>query len=249
MACLVCGNPKTVKSHLTPRAFTLDIRGDDSRAYAGSLAFEGTRFTQAGTFDRSILCSVHEQMLGPCDDYAVDWVRRVGRDAGTALNGAMMQLPNPRPDLLLKFVCSHIWRHAVSDQNSAFDMDLGPWETRLRELIFGSGSRYNPTFHIFRQRWMSEGTECKELIVPPYRLPGQGKRRWEFDLGGLLWFLRLNERQVDGRIEHLKANDKDPVPILVLDDRELTERPGVVDIGVNMFRDHYARDERDDGCE
>ncbi len=247
MTCLVCGDPATVKSHLTPRAFTLDIRGADTRAYEGSLALEGTRYTQAGTFDRTILCDVHEQALRECDDYAIDWVRRVSTEARASHEGMLLHMPNPRPDLLLRFVCSHIWRHAVSPQNRAFDMDLSAWEWQLRQLIFGSGSRYNPTFHIFRQRWTSEGAELKELLVAPHRLPGQGRRRWEFDLGGLLWVLRLNERHVDHGLESLKANGADPVRILVLDDRELTDRPGVLDIAVNMFRERYLREQREAG--
>ncbi|MFL6844322.1 MAG: hypothetical protein ACJ8ER_05515 [Allosphingosinicella sp.] len=110
---------------------------------------------------------------------------------------------------------------------------------------FWNGSGYNPSLHIFRQRWTSEGVELKELLMAPHRIPGQGKRRWEFDLGGLLWVLRLNERHVDHTIEGLKANDVDPVPILVLDDRELMERPGVVDIGINMFRQDYLCEQRE----
>ncbi|HEX8620619.1 MAG TPA: hypothetical protein VF718_01480 [Allosphingosinicella sp.] len=155
----------------------------------------------------------------------------------------LLLLPNPKPNLLLKFICSHIWRHAVSPQNHAYDMDLGPWEWQLRQLIFGAGSLYNPTFHIFRQRWTSEGQELKELLIAPHRIPGQGRRRWEFDLGGLLWVLRLNERHVDKSVEALKANDSDPVRVLVLDDRELVDRPGVIDIAVNMFREECLREQ------
>jgi hypothetical protein len=247
MPCLVCGNPTTVKSHLTPRAFTLDIRGADARAYEGSLAFEGTRYTQAGTFDRTILCDAHEQALRDCDDYAIDWVRGMPTEARASHEDMLLHMPNPRPDLLLKFVCSHIWRHAVSPQNNAYDMDLGPWEGRLRQLIFNWGSGYNPTFHIIRQRWTSGEVELKELIIPPFRLPGQGRRRWEFDLGGLIWVLRLNDRHVDYRLESFKANDADPVPILVVKDRELVDRPGALDIGVNMFREYYLREQREAG--
>lgn len=237
MPCLVCTDPATVKSHLTPRAFTLDARGPHKHAFEGSLAFDGPRFTQAGTFDNTILCEAHERGLQDCDNYAVAWVRRLPWDARETHGGGMLHMPNPRPDLLLKFVCSHVWRHAVSRQNRHYDMDLGPWEWQLRQLIFGSGSRYDPTFHVCRQRWTSEGVELKELLIAPHRIPGQGRRRWEFDLGGLLWILRLNERQVDRGLERLKANRADPVPILVLDDRELTDRPGALDIAVNMFRD------------
>jgi hypothetical protein len=244
MPCLVCGDPRTVKSHLTPKAFTLDIRGVEKRAFEGSLAFEGPRYTQAGAFDRTVLCETHERMLGDCDDYAVEWVRQIPSRARTSHEGMMLHMPNPRPDLLLKFVCSHVWRHAVSPQNRAYDMDLGPWEWQLRQLIFGAGNKYNPTFHIVRQRWTSEGVELKELLIAPHRIPDQGKRCWEFDLGGLLWKLRLNERQVDRRLEGLKANGADPVPILVLDDRELTDRPGALDIAVNMFRERYRREQR-----
>ena len=29
MPCLICGNPKTVRSHLVPRSLALEVRGKD----------------------------------------------------------------------------------------------------------------------------------------------------------------------------------------------------------------------------
>ncbi|HEY1606113.1 MAG TPA: hypothetical protein VGF77_11015 [Allosphingosinicella sp.] len=196
-------------------------------------------------FDKDILCHTHEQMLHDCDDYAVDWVRRLNIDSRSVYDGKLLLVPNRRPDLLLKFVCSHIWRHSVSQQNAAHNMDLGPWEVQLRHLIFGHGSRYNPSFHITRQAWTSEGGELGDLLIPPHRIPAQGRRRWEFDLGGLLWLTRLDERDVDRNLERFKANDADPVPVLVLDNRELVDRPGIIDIAVNMFRRDYLQEQQE----
>lgn len=238
MPCLICGDPKTVKSHLTPRAFVHDIRGNDTRAYEGSIGYEGTRYTQAGTFDRTILCQLHEDHLKDCDDYAVNWVRDVQADAQISPCGDFLTVANPRPDLLAKFVYSHVWRHAVSPRNSAFDMDMGPWEWQLRQKIFAEG-RYDPTFVIIRQRWMSQGIELKEMIIAPYKVE---KRLWEFGLGGLRWFLKLNDRRADKPLDRIKANSKSPLRIPILEDTEFTKRPGIIDIGVNMFRETYRRE-------
>lgn len=238
MPCLVCGDPDTVKSHLTPRAFIHDIRGGDTRAYEGSIGYEGTRFTQGGAFDRTILCHRHEDHLKDCDDYAITWLRNVDAAAQTSACGNYLSVANSRPDLLAKFVCSHVWRHAVSPQNRSFDMTLGPWEWQLRDKIFAAG-RYDPSFLIIRQRWMSQGTELKELIIAPYKID---KRLWEFNLGGLRWILKLDDRRKYRSIDRVRANDKQQLEIPILEDTEFTKRPGILDIAVNMFRQDYRRE-------
>ena len=45
-------------------------------------------------------------------------------------------------------------------------MGLGPWESRLRQLIFDNASDYNPAFHIFRQPLVSGKVEQKEVFIP-----------------------------------------------------------------------------------
>ena len=116
-------------------------------------------------------------------------------------------------------------------------MAATPAHLQEREPLQSELSYFSPTLDKRRS-----GTQ--ELLIPPHRIPGQGRRRWEFDLGGLLWVLRLNERQVDKSLEGLRANGSVPVQILVLDDRELVDRPGVIDIAVNMFREEYLQKQR-----
>ena len=72
------------------------VRGEEKHVFEGSLAFEGPRFSQAGTFDRTILCETHERMLGDCDAYAVDWVRHIPSRAKATHEGMLLHMPNPR---------------------------------------------------------------------------------------------------------------------------------------------------------
>lgn len=235
MPCFVCGNPKTVRSHLMPRAFHHDVRGPHPHAYEGSISEPGVKFPQSGTWDDGILCELHEHALKDSDDYAVRWVRGFAASARPIAEGNAFMVANSRPDLLLKFVSSVVWRHAVSRHHGQYDMDMGPWEVQLRNLIFHR-SRYDPAFIVSRQDWYSDQDHLKELIFAPHRNQRWGKRGWEFEVGGLVWSMKLDDRKSAPEMSRMKANGCDPVLVLRLPDRQLLERPGLIDIAVNMER-------------
>jgi hypothetical protein len=234
MPCKICGNEATIRCHLMPRALMHDIRGGSPHLVQGDLYKRGEQKSQSGAWDDDLLCDKHEKALQESDRYAVQWIRRFEMERAVAADGDFFFMINKRPDLLQKFVCSVVWRHALSSQSSNFDMDIGPWEVRLRELIFGQ-SAYDPVFAICTRRWLNQSEHMKDVAFPPHKNPEYGRRGWEFEIGGLVWILILDNRRESKSLRALAANDKNPVMILNLSDEELVDRPGVIDIAVNML--------------
>lgn len=236
MPCKVCGNPETVRSHLLPRAFVKDTKGDHQAAFQGSSSSQGTILTQCGDFDPDLLCEAHEKSLQLSDDYAVRWVRNFRKNATlrSDLEDKLFEVANPRPDLLLHFVCSVVWRHAASDRFKENDGLLGPFEAKLRSMIF-QGAKYDPAFCISK-RDLTVGDQPFDppIIISPHRNPQWGARGWEFELGGFIWSLKLDSRARGAIPSVMMANGKNPVLVANLPPLPAVERNGFVEIFANM---------------
>lgn len=236
MGCKVCGNPATVRSHLMPRAFVRDMLRGSDYVEEGSLHQTGSVYQQSGRWDPSILCERHEAALAEADDYGVRFCRRLFRKAELKYEGALWVVPNPRPELLVKFACACVWRRGVSLSGPPADLDLGPYEVRLRNLLFYADTSYNPALLVCRQNVTLEGEPLNEILMEPFRNPNYGKRGWQFSAGGFLFVLKLDERGRKQEVEALKVNGQNPAPVLNFPSKELVDVPGVIDIAVNMLR-------------
>ena len=186
-------------AHLFPRALVHEIRGDEPEIYIIDKRRQGFRHSQAGIWDPNILCKTHEAALGAGDDYAIRWIRSFDRRAMPIENGLGFQVPNPNPGRLRQFVYSVLWRHTVSDQTPRGDADVGPWERSLRDAIFASGP-FRPPFFIARKRWLAGGEHQGDLMVVPHHCPNWGHRAFAFEVGGLLWGVKLDSREFNNDI-------------------------------------------------
>lgn len=210
-----------------------DLRGDEPHLIQGSISRLGIKKPQSGEWDDDLLCAVHEQSLQESDRYGVQWIRQFETGREPHIENDVFNVPNKRPDLLLKFVCSVVWRHAMSLRSSDFDMSLGPWEMKLRSLIFAE-SKYNPLFVISARRWLHMSEYIGDVAFMPRRNLGHGRRGWEFEIGGLVWILILDTRRHFRLLKGMAANDCNPVLVEKIPDRELVDSPGIIDIAVNM---------------
>lgn len=63
------------------------------------------------TVGDELLCEAHEGCLGPADDYAARFCRKIDKLAVPSPSGNPLTAVNSRPELLLKFACGTLWRH------------------------------------------------------------------------------------------------------------------------------------------
>ena len=76
MACIRCGNPKTIKAHLIPQVFCKEVRLGNSFA---TMVKDSGEFslTQSGVFDKNILCEDCDGELGKNEKYAAEVFRLI----------------------------------------------------------------------------------------------------------------------------------------------------------------------------
>lgn len=243
MPCKVCGDPKTVRSHLLPKAIIKDVRGDHHTAFAGMNDKFGTLYTQGGSFDDDLLCRSHEDALADCDDYVVRFLRSFNKIATLPVQfeGMVYLVPNTKPELMLKFALSCIWRHAQSRRfGTPNPLNLGPWENTLTRKVFYGGN-FDPDLCIMKQDFLIGGEPMRDLVMSPYHNPAYGRRAFEIYLRGFRFTIKLDDRQ-KGRIPSvIRANGANPLPVLNLDPVNAIDVPQILQIFVNMQSKQLSR--------
>lgn len=247
MACVICGDSATIEAHILPRALYRTVAGDQQHAFEGSRFREGVKFQAKGLFDKSILCLRHEEMLGPADDYGVRFLRNFERHGSSLMNAGFWSVPNPRPDLLVRFVAACIWRRGISQvgRDARENFDLGPAEPRLRGLLFGNLTTYDPPLMLKRRRFLSQGHPLHEVMWSPGKAWGLGHNTWSFFALGCEFFMKLNPHSHPAIPSGFQVNRRDPALCLDGEPEEISSVEGMVEIGANMLRTRDpARSER-----
>lgn len=247
MPCLVCGEPRTIKAHIMPRALLHEIRADQPFALHGVRDRDGATFLQSGLWDGGILCEFHERHLAESDDYAVEFCRTFANTAKPVEGAPGYIVPNPRPEFLTRFVMSVFWRFTVSRHGKAVGAHLGPYEARLRTLVFEpSAGHSEPEIVVVRHDYQIDGRTIK-FAINPHSARINGIMRWQFHIASLDFQMKLGDRP-DGLPQMLYAQGSDP--LIVVDNgpedvRDTKAIRTILDrIGAGQGRDRWFVDPR-----
>jgi hypothetical protein len=95
-----------------PAAFARDIIGDGKDLYVGSKHHDGKTISQSGVFDY-FLCEEHELMIHDYEDVAIKFCRAFEVTPSEIAQRAFIRSETDN-ESLIRFVCSVLWRYAVS---------------------------------------------------------------------------------------------------------------------------------------
>lgn len=220
-----------------PRAIYRRLAGGNQHALQGSLFKQGMRYQAKGLFDPDLLCAVHEGMLAAADDYGLRFLHHFETKGRLAIGDNVWLVPNPKPDLLVRFVAAFIWRRGVSSvEREEADLDLGFAEPRLRAVLFKGETRYQPPLIVIRRTYTSQGKHLRELMWEPCKAVGFGDNTWSFMALGCEFMMKLNPYSHSPFPASFVANGKPEVWAMNMAPQEFTGVPGAIDIAVNMLR-------------
>jgi len=233
LPCLVCGEPDTIKAHVLPRALIHEIRGGAKHALGGWRDRNGADYMQSGLWDRDILCITHEGLLQEVDTYAVEFCRAFDEKAEPVVGAPGFTVNNPRPDLLTRFAMSVVWRFAVSRRGRALGARLGPYEGRLRALVFDRhSSDAEPDIVVMRREHQLDGRTIP-FALQPHWAKVNGVTYWQFHIATLDFRLKLDAR-LDGVPAALLAKDADPLIVTDLGPVDVQNDPTYAKIFARM---------------
>lgn len=203
MGCTICGDEKTVKSHIVPRSLFHAMKRPNKPIIGNAQSGVGYQYLQSGHWDRNILCARHEAELGIYDEYGANFCKaflaqlRAGKNA--------VEVENPRPKRLVQFAGACVWRFAASRGCGYPQKLLGPYAAEVEEMLFHGGD-FNPLLLISRHGYQDRGV-LLNMGALPFIYHEEGLRFWRFIVCGLIFDLKLDNRSPIAAMKTLAVND------------------------------------------
>lgn len=230
MACLICGEEGTVRSHIIPRGLFRITKGALPKVIRTRRRDNGWDESQSGFFDDRILCAKHEARLGRYDDYAIRFCRAFKEQADDGMS--VVTVPNPRPELLVGFACAVVWRMAASRSDLNPAQTLGAFAKRLADLLFDDVP-FDPLLLLSRNAFHVRGKPLEMNVLPvPYR--ELDRRFWRFIACGIKFDLKLDARPAPAPMAVLAANTQSEVTLFEDFPQDALRTPGLAESLIAM---------------
>jgi hypothetical protein len=190
-ACRECGSSPTCNAHIIPKGFARLIRETNNRVLEISArgAFPAKR--QNGFSDRNILCASCDGIIGVLDDWAISYCRSFDLPKSPTPY-ELVRLRGLNQEDACRFAVSVFWRASISEIPQFSDINLGPYETVARDIVFGrsSGLECEP-LHLQINVLVSSHADMKSHISLPLQVRGSTGPYLIFAVGGLQWLVRF----------------------------------------------------------
>jgi hypothetical protein len=189
--------------------------------------------SQHGVYDSSILCADCDGKLGALDGMALDVCRNFA-SRHVPLGNDCFEMPNVDGNAISKFVLAVLWRGSISSRPECKDIRLGPYENRIRDVLFGSCALSELSeFELLVLR-LRESARFQSRFI--YTFPtsdrSTGVNRWGFVAGGFRFVCKIGKRPWSGLpqeyLERAVVNGTDRLFGMFADFEETIERRGAV---------------------
>ena len=188
-----CTSENLIDAHIIPKSFGRFIRGPDANVKLTPEKVSQAN-PQLGEYDPDILCASCDGILGLDDEYAVDVCRRFAAEHLDVGHG-LFEFPGADGMRFSKFILSVLWRASISRRPSFASVDLGPYQDKARDVLFGTKPLSNlRAFEVLVQRYRSDGIDATKLYFHPVREPFGGLNAYGFGLAGFRIVAKLDNR-------------------------------------------------------
>jgi hypothetical protein len=199
---LNCQSSELIQAHIIPRAFARLARGNEG--YVLSIRPHrkpAISKYQLGAFDSAILCASCDGKLGRFDDYAADFCGSF-LDRQQPFSDLGFQVPNVDTDLLQKGILAILWRASISGRPECSRVMLGPYEDRIRHILFGATELSSlPSLEIVVQRYVVNTNANPSFYFFPYRTKFGDRNVYMLGLVGLRFLIKLDARAFPSALE------------------------------------------------
>lgn len=134
MPCLQCGASKTIKAHLIPEAFVMEVKSDRGEQHL--ILHEGHsnfQVSNTGFYDQNLLCSACDGVLGSYEGYVFKLLKRLRKIPATS--GTIINMGSVDGDKVLRFAAGIAWKYTATE-NKFGRLDIGPYNAILKEVAF-----------------------------------------------------------------------------------------------------------------
>jgi len=237
--CRLCGLVKPlIKAHILPRKFYKPIVQAGGASPAGDTAVRiypvdangKSRQEQSGIYDSNILCADCDcKVIGSWDLYAQTLLLGAfdpNNYSGSSTN-RLYRLDNFDYIELKLFFMSLLWRASISSRSFFKNVDLGPWEARLKQKLLAAdpGSRDDYSVIIIKYEGM-----LAEVMPNPSKQRQDGINFYRFRAPGYSFLLKVDQRPFIRELQpHLLAPNS-PLLISVRQYQESSEYDALIQV-------------------
>lgn len=194
LSCLVCGNQNTIKAHLIPRAFALEVTRNGEKHILFSEGEDAYRTTNTGVFDPSILCADCDGILGSHEGKVYQELKFLreensGKSEIVVTATSMPQL-GESTDYLIRFSAGLLWKYGV--RNIGEKLPLGPYLEILKDIAFRKEPI--PSSIDLCVALIAHDNEQVYFYREPYPVRIEGTNGASFSVGRFLFFVKLDQR-------------------------------------------------------
>ncbi|MER8438334.1 hypothetical protein NKH36_00025 [Mesorhizobium sp. M1312] len=190
MACLICGEERTIDAHLIPRAFAVEIQASPGEKHVlTSPRGSGFKTTNTGRYDRNILCGKCDGILGKHEGYAFSLLTKAR--AQHTPPGRLLAVDPLDGDGLVRFAAGIAWKYAVTKPEFG-RISVGPYESVLADVAF---ERTDVPQAVDVSAFQLQAGDSEAYF---YRMPlldrKEGVNLVRFSVGGFVFILKVDRR-------------------------------------------------------
>jgi hypothetical protein len=194
MPCLICGAAETIKAHLIPRTFAVEVQAGEAHAVVSDS--DKYRITQSGIWDRDILCGDCDNEIGKLEGDAKQSLAALRADAAGKPLG-VHRLAGVAGDDIICFLAALLWKYG-STKPANGRIELGPYKQVLEDIAF-RGAPIPSSVNAVGFRLLREQDDDG---VFTYRTPRRDKKDgvtvMRLMVGGVVFFVKLDRRTPSG---------------------------------------------------
>jgi hypothetical protein len=193
-----CASTELIRAHLTPRSFGRHVQGESSP----NLLVSRTRYTKAlplGLYDPNILCESCDGYLNTrYDDPGFEFLKNFSSSPKKIIaNGAdaYFEVEGVDCDFICLFVLSILWRYAISTLPDASEIQLGPYQDRAREVLWGVTPLASfPEFQVVCQQYTKGPVNAEMMYSSPVKMRGPDFNSYGFSILGSHFLAKVDRR-------------------------------------------------------
>lgn len=187
------------------------------------------RFT--GEFESDILCvSCDNIILGTLDSYAINLFFKGFNDDIVKihnvknLNGYDYSvIENIDYKKLKLFLLSILWRASISKRDFFRDVNLGPYENIIREMILLNDPKESKDFPIITYSTKDEKLNFNSLIGQPRKVKQNNSHVYIFVINGLIFLYFINNRFISSELIEYSPSEANSFKIIHIPENQSRE--------------------------
>jgi hypothetical protein len=211
--CRFCAHRSAaVQAHIIPQSFIREYSEDGQANFILS-SHDFPRTTWTGIYDDALVCLECERGFSEYDDYGYQFFHREQLTPVSGEEGLIgWEHPGADGAKLKLFALSILWRASASNRREFRDVDLGRWETDVRDMIGSKDPGAVDRFPVVLERFDASPGEAPTFY--PYRTSIGGSPCLKFELAGCAIVTALQGRQLPAGLIEIALAPGRPVYLI-----------------------------------